>query len=347
MIRSGKYGEWEEQALRENLAILGWNELGDLSQIEDRQRLAATLEAAYPHESRKTLANWESQLWPFLRKIAKSDLVVMPLKSRSAIAIGRMNGPYRFRSSESGGRHVREVDWIKEVPRSAFQQDLLYSFGAFMTVCQIRRNDAESRVEALLAGEKDSNPAETRQAFPGRPKKADETRETDRSTDDTSDIFSIAEAADDRIREQIGTVFKGHRLARLIGAVLEAQGYRAVVSPPGADGGIDIVAGKGSLGFDEPRLVVQVKSQESAVDVSVLRELQGVMHQFGAQQGLLVAWGGITKALRREAQRLFFKIRIWDAGDVLKAVQQAYENLPEEFQADLPLKRIWVLADTE
>ena len=30
------------------------------------------------------------------------------------------------------------------MPRTAFEQDLLHSFGAFMTVCNISRNDAES-----------------------------------------------------------------------------------------------------------------------------------------------------------------------------------------------------------
>jgi restriction system protein len=105
------------------------------------------------------------------------------------------------------------------------------------------------------------------------------------------------------------------------------------------------IAGKGPLGFDPTRLVVQVKSQDSAVDVTVLREPQGVMRQFAAEQGLLIAWGCATKALAKEAQRLFFEIRIWDAGDVVRAVQQSYEHLAEDVQADLRLKRIWVLAD--
>jgi restriction system protein len=82
------------------------------------------------------------------------------------------------------------------------------------------------------------------------------------------------------------------------------------------------------------------------VDVGVLRELQGVMRQFGAEQGLLVAWGGVTKALAKEAQRLFFEIRIWDAGEVVKALQNSYERLPDDIQADLALKRIWVVAET-
>lgn len=37
----------------------------------------------------------------------------------------------------------------KDVLRSAFDQDLLYSFGALLTFCQIKRNDAERRVRQM------------------------------------------------------------------------------------------------------------------------------------------------------------------------------------------------------
>ena len=37
----------------------------------------------------------------------------------------------------------------KEIPRSNFGQDLLYSFGAFMKVCRIGRNDAENQVRNM------------------------------------------------------------------------------------------------------------------------------------------------------------------------------------------------------
>ncbi|MHB1125070.1 MAG: hypothetical protein ACYC0T_20470 [Ramlibacter sp.] len=38
---------------------------------------------------------------------------------------------------------------MAEVPRSSFDQDLLYSFGAFMTACWMARNHAEARVRAM------------------------------------------------------------------------------------------------------------------------------------------------------------------------------------------------------
>ena len=344
LVRSGKYGETEALALDNGLAVIGWNSLPDMSALHTREDLRNALETAYPDEKGKTLSNWESQLWPFARIMAKNDIVVMPLKTRSAIAIGRVAGPYSFRTDLSGAHHARPVEWIKEVPRSAFAQDLLYSFGSFMTVCRVFRNDAESRVTAVLNGK--SDPAISGKVFSanGDAKTKSEKETVATAEDITVDLVEIAE---DAIRLKIATSFKGHKLSTLIGAILETQGYRVVVSPPGADGGVDIVAGKGPLGFDPPRLVVQVKSQDTAVDVGVLRELQGVMRQFSAEQGLLVAWGGVTKPLAKEAQRLFFEIRIWDAGEIVRALQQSYDLLSEEVQADVPLKRIWVLAEQE
>lgn len=346
VVRSGKYGEREALALDSGLAVIGWDNLADLSALKTREALHAALEAAFPDEKGKTLSNWESQLWPFANVMAKGDLVVMPLKTRSSIAIGRVAGDYVFRTDLGEARHTRKVDWVKEVPRSAFAQDLLYSFGSFMTVCRVNRNDAELRVTAVLAGKVD--PAISGKMPPPAISHATkEAKDSFPTIEEATAPVDLAQVADDGIRSKIGTVFKGHKLSTLIGAVLETQGYHVVVSPPGADGGVDIVAGKGPLGFDAPRLVVQVKSQDSATDVTVLRELQGVMRQYNAEHGLLVAWGGVTKALAKEAQRLFFEIRIWDAGEVVKAVQQSYEHLPDDVQADLPLKRIWVLAEQE
>jgi len=97
------------------------------------------------------------------------------------------------------------------------------------------------------------------------------------------------------------------------------------------------------MGFDRPRLAVQVKSSDSPADVSVVRELQGVMPRFGADQGLVVSWGGFKDSVLREARQLFFAIRLWDAGDLVGAIQRNYQNLTPELQAELPLKQLWAL----
>lgn len=341
-IRSGKYGEREGLALDNNVALIGWEDLPDLTHVQSRDALRELLDVTYPDEKRKTLLNWESQIWPFLSVMAIGEPIVMPLKKRSAFAIGRIVGPYKYKTFGGEGIHTRAVEWLKEVPRDALAQDLRFSFGAFLTVFQVSRNNAEDRIKVLLQGKPDPAFGVSQGLVSvGRGDVPASLPEAEIAS------YEIGQIAEDAIRARIGSVFKGHKLSALVGAILETHGYRVVISPPGADGGVDIVAGKGALGFEGPRLVVQVKSQDGPVDVSVLRELQGVMRQFQAEQGLLVAWGGVTKALSREAQRLFFEIRIWDGGEVVRELQQSYDKISEELQSDLPLKRIWTLADQE
>jgi restriction system protein len=335
MIRAGKYGEREKAALDNQAAIIGWEELPDLSNCKSRSELADLLKATYPDDKPKTLLNWESQLWPILDTIKIGDLVALPLKTRPDVAIGKVIGPYAYRNDIAGGPfHTRQVQWINEFPRSAFDPDLLFSLGAAMTVCRIERNSAEARIEAMLQGKKSSKVSA---------KNENQTAPALLVATDTLAMPDIEQQSQDLIRERIAQRFKGHKLSALIGAVMEAQGYLTKVSEPGADGGIDIMCGSGPLGFDTPRLIAQVKSEDSKVDVKVLRELIGVMSKLHADHALLVGWGGFTSAARQEAAADYFRVRLWDAADVVRVVQEHYDKLPEAIRADLPLKRVWTL----
>lgn len=333
LIRAGKHGEREEFALENNVAVIGWDEIPDIANIKTRDVLWKLLHESHADQKDKTLKNWESQLWAFAKRIKPGDLVALPLKRRSVIAIGKVEGNYQYiDNNPSNARHLRPVNWLKEFPRSQFGQDLLHSLGSAMTVCQIKRNNAEERVKNLLEGKRDS---------------LVKTPDIASDVNDEDSGFDIEQFARDQIIAYINTKFKGHDLERLVGAILEAQGYKVKIAPEGPDGGVDIIAGRGSLGFDPPRLAVQVKSSDSPADVSVLRELQGVMSTFGADLGLIVAWGGYRGTVEKEAARQFFKIRLWDSNDLVSTLQEYYDRLPDAFQAELPLKRIWVLVQEE
>ena len=264
-----------------------------------------------------------------MHEMKPGDLIVLPIKHRSVIVIGEVSGAYLYKMTNPvGTKHTRAVKSWHEYPRNQFDQDLLYSFGALSTICRIKRNRAEERVRAIFVGK----------TVTIQPK--EEEIKSDNSLD-------IEQFARDQIVNHINSKLKGHGLAYLVGAVLSAQGYEIRISPEGPDGGVDVLAGRGTLGFESPRLVVQVKSYDSPVDVSVLRELSGVMSAFGADQGLVVSWGGFKSSVEKEAARQFFKIRLWDADDLVRMVQDNYENLPKEMQANLPLKRIWALVTEE
>jgi len=327
LVRAGAHSEYETLALEQGLSIIAWSELPDLSQVTTQQQLREVVERAYPDAPHGRVSNYVGQLWSFRERMQTGDLVVLPLRTRAAIAIGRLSGPYQFRPDLPGSAtHVRETEWLRsDVPRNAFRQDMLYAFGGFTTVYQITRSDAEGRINAVLEGRPD----------PGG------------GTDAPEEGLDLEAYARDQVMAYIGGRFRRHDLARLVNAVVQANGYRTQLSAPGPDGGVDIVAGGGPMGLNAPRLCVQVKSSDNPADVNVVRELQGVMQKYGADRGLLMSWGGFTKNATVEARPLFFRMRLWDAGDLVNALLQDYERLPADMQAELPLKRIWALVPEE
>lgn len=334
LMRAGSHGEDEEVALSQGRVVHG-SRVGDLSAYKDVKAVAKALseEAAF-NESRA--ANWARQLWAFYSLAQVNDIVVLPLKTRPGqIALGRIKGPYEYLKIAGEYRHTRKVDWLRlDVARSTFKQDLLYSFGAFMTVCRIKRYNAEQRVSAVLAGKSD----------PGFEGLSDATGSAELGeASDTTATIDLPQAAQDEVVAHLRKQFKAHDLARLVGALLQAESYVAHVSPPGPDGGADILAGRGPLGLDGPTLCVQVKATAAAADVKILRELIGTMDSFKASQGLLVCWGGFTQPLMNEARQHAFKIRLWGEAEIVSAIYRVYGKLAPEVQAELPLKQVWML----
>jgi len=181
---------------------------------------------------------------------------------------------------------MRCVEWLQtDLPRDSVKQDLLYSLGASQTVCEISRNDAARRFEALALNGRDPGPAHS-PTVPAQDIQNEEVSEAN---------VDVAISARDQIERHIAANFTGHTFTQLIAAILRAHGYQTRVSPPGADKGVDIVASQGALGFDSPRLVVQVKSGDIVADQPTLQSLLGCVSDTNAEHGLLVS-GQVLKA---------------------------------------------------
>ena len=71
------------------------------------------------------------------------------------------------------------------------------------------------------------------------------------------------------------------------------------------------------------------------------------MRQLNAEQGLLVCWGGFRKSVEVEAKTNPFDVRRWDSKALIEAIYRTYEHLPPEIQAQLPLKREWMLVPND
>jgi restriction system protein len=66
-----------------------------------------------------------------------------------------------------------------------------------------------------------------------------------------------------------------------------------------------------------------------------------------ADHGLFVSWGGFKDSVRKEGTSSFFQVRLWDRSNLLSELLANYDRLPQSIQAELPLRRIWVVAGEE
>ncbi|MBY5442717.1 restriction endonuclease [Rhizobium leguminosarum] len=339
LVRLGKNGEYEAATLRDNMLRIGFGLHDDISHLKDREALIGKMAELFPNDKPNRHKNFGAQVNQFVNVAQTGDLVVTPFKTTSTVSIGRLSGAY---ATGAKGEPLRPVEWLKtDLPRDSFKQDLLYSFGAFMTVCEISRNDALRRVQAVLETGRDPGDG----VLPAASIKSPMIKPTadDEATEAADQPINLEQLARDQIERRIASVFTGHDFTRLVAAILSAQGYQTRVSPPGADAGVDIVAGNGPLGLDGPRVVAQVKSGSVTVDQPTLQGLIGSIQDTHADHGLVVSWGGFTSAVRRRTNELFFRVRLWGREELVNNLLAAYDRLPEDIRAELPLRRTWTL----
>jgi restriction system protein len=113
------------------------------------------------------------------------------------------------------------------------------------------KNNAVARLEHLLKHGTDPG-AVVPLPVQGLSPQATTTVPDDSGVDEPELATDYEQAATDQIMTRIQEDFAGHELTALVAAVLEAEGFRCLISPPGPDGGVDISAGRGPLGLDTP-----------------------------------------------------------------------------------------------
>ncbi|MGM9482051.1 restriction endonuclease [Roseateles sp. NT4] len=130
----------------------------------------------------------------------------------------------------------------------------------------------------------------------------------------------------------------------LVADLLRAMTYHVTwVSPPGKDGGLDILAWPDALGTRLPRIKVQVKRQQHAVNVDGLRSFMALLGDDDV--GLFVCTGGFTKDAEAEA-RTQEKRRVMLIGldKLFDLWDEHYDQLTDRARRRLPLRSIRFLA---
>ena len=86
VARAGRHGENESYALSNNVVVVGWEDLSDLSSFTSRDALLASMLDTYPDKNPNAVKNWARQLWAFSNRFQVGDIVALPLKTQSDVA---------------------------------------------------------------------------------------------------------------------------------------------------------------------------------------------------------------------------------------------------------------------
>jgi restriction system protein len=321
MVRAGNDNELAPFVEEKKAVAIGWSAMGDVSNLRTREQFKSAYREAYPdHSEGRTNVN-TGQIFRFARRIDEGQYVLTYIKDSREILIGRVTGRYEFRPELFSPQYpqVRRVDWLKRISRDDFSTPARNSLGSTLTVFQADNHLAE--IHKLATGQV-------------------ETVEEALEEEEEPPFFEDVSARANELIADLISRLDPYDFQDLVAALLRAMGFWAVSSPPGRDMGIDIVAHPDALGFDRPRIKVQVKHQKASTGGPEMRSFLGVLR--GGDSGLYVSTGGFTSDARLEAERSREPVTLLDRDDFIRLLLEHYEELEPEHKSKVPLRKVWV-----
>ena len=304
--------------LKENVIALGWQQIGDLSLIApDREAFKEKYIAAYPDAKKGSIPTGVGMLFRFCHEVQIGDYIIYPSKIDRMINIGEVTGDYKYVPDASEYVQQRSVKWLKHLPRMSFSQGALYEIGSAMSFFMVK-NYADEFLAALDKG------------FVKSISEGEEDDTVGAAADD------IIESTKDFILKELSRQLKGYDLEQFVADLLQAMGYRTTVSPHGGDSGIDITAYKDEL---PPRILVQVKSQDSDITETTIQSLKGAMRE--GDYGLFVTLSNYTKKAQKYLENTPI-IRGINGTELVDLILKYYDDLSEKYRRMIPLKMVYI-----
>lgn len=319
-IHAGKTGDADSLFLKKHFIAVGWMKMGDLSKLKaDREVFKTKVVEAYPDKKPGAIPNTAGQLFRFVHEMKPGDLVVYPSKQDHQVHLGEIEGHYFYDpKTEPSYPNLRQVKWLRALPRTHFKQGALYEIGSALSLFLVKNYADEFR--AALEGKAAPTPVAQDESIAAV---AEDIEETTR----------------DFVLKRLAQEVKGHPFAEFIAHLLNTMGYRTRVSPEGPDGGIDIIAHMDELGFEPPIIKVQVKSTEGSIGDPVVSALYGKVGT--GEHGLLVTLGSFTLQAKSFA-RAKTNLRLIDGEELVRLIFAHYDQFESRYKGLLPLRRVFV-----
>ena len=331
MVRAGQGGRFFDDFKERSIVAIGWRAVRDLSKLHTRDEIAKAVRDAYPDFRDQAVTMTAGQLYRFAIEFAERDRVVTYDPRARVYLCGEIAGPYLFWPNEESEEFLnqRAVAWTHEKPRDQLSAVARNSLGAISTIFSIpQRVSDELWGHATIA-----DPPQTVNEAGEVPV---ESTILPAPVLNGEDVHTLAnEAIKDRIAE-----LSWQDMQELVAGLLRAMGYKTIVSPPGAGRGKDIVASPDGFGFQEPRIVVEVKHRiGERIGSQQIRSFLGGRHP--KDKGLYVSTGGFSKDAYYEAERATIQVTLLDFEGLVEAILDRYPSFDEETRQILPLRRVY------
>lgn len=324
MVRAGDRDELIPQWLEKGKASIGWGELGNPKRFRDRDELIKESQKVYADFKPLVHSLGGSQVWRFVNEIMVNDRIVTYAKDTREYLVGTVIEEHRFAPTAISDYYpnVIGVKWEeRRILRGLLSQQTKSSLGSLSIERTVFSVDpCGSEFEHLLAN---SDPV-TLEA-------GEEGLEEDAVYGDF--VLQAMTLIEDEVDK-----LDPWEMQELVAGLLQAMGYQVKVSPPGPDGGVDMLAHKDAFGFEKPIIKVQVKHRRSTSSAPEIQQLLGA-NPIDANS-IFVSTGGFTSAAIGTAKHN--GVRLMNLSELVDLILSWYEDLPSETKSLLPLRKIYV-----
>ena len=324
MIRAGEGGHLVEKFAKGYVAI-GWHELGDLSKTQTADEIRENYFATRLEDKKGAANNAVAMIYKFRHGIKIGDWALTYNREKREYLLGKITSDYLFNPKLVNLEypHVRDVKWEHHISRDALKPVSKNSLGSTLALFTVSEDVLADLLDVA------DKPIES------LPQKSAESEK-----EDWQQIKKdIVEQAHELIKDKIVKLSEDE-LPQLVAAILRAMGLKTRVSAKGADRGRDILASPDGLGFQEPRIKVEVKHRPGeSMGAPQVRGLLGGLRT--GDKGLYVSTGGFSKEAKYEAERANIPVTLVNLDELASLVVEHYPRFDSEGQALLPLVRIY------
>lgn len=323
VVRGGRNARFINEFKEHSLVAIGDRQLEPLQTVTDRQEIIQRVREAHPEMKEKQAVVWGSQVYKFRSEMKTGDRVISYDPNQREYLVGTISGDYEYNEDIIPEYpRIRRVVWKGSVLRDSLSTDTKNSLGAISTLFN-PSNEAIEEIELLLSGKKPAEP---------------ELDEVDEVEEQKFLLKDMQSRSHEFIKDKV-IKLDWEQMQELVAGVLRAMGYKTQISPAGPDQGKDIIASPDGFGFETPRIMVEVKHRKGSIGAPDIRSFLGGRHK--DDKGLYVSTGGFTKDAVYEAERANIPLTLMTLDDLVKALNEHYENMDLDARVLVPLTNVY------